>query len=253
MGKLKLIYDYRNIPRYRLSFYELAKKVFGINFEKWYERGGWNDRYICYSFVHENKMAANVSVSKMDIILEGEAKKALQIGTVMTHPEYRGKGLSAKLIYTVLEEYEKKSDFIYLFANESVVNFYPKFGFKHFAESRFSLDINIKKTESHNIRKLDISSDDDLRLIVNFSRERRPVSKILGVINDYHLLLFHCIYVFHNSIYYLEDEDLIAIFKEEEDKLFIYDLISKGDFSFEDILSDLSSGGRKKSNFLFYS
>ena len=68
--KLNLIYDYQNILEYRLSFNELTNKVFAMNFEKWYNKGGWNDRYICYSFAQENKIVANASVSKMDIILD---------------------------------------------------------------------------------------------------------------------------------------------------------------------------------------
>jgi predicted GNAT family N-acyltransferase len=47
---------------------------------------------------------------------------------VTTHPDYRGKGLSARLVNKVLEEYENKYDYMYLFANESVLDFHLKFG-----------------------------------------------------------------------------------------------------------------------------
>lgn len=45
-------------------------------------------------FYTDDQIIANVSVKKMDLEVNGESKRALQIGTVMTHPEHRGKGLS---------------------------------------------------------------------------------------------------------------------------------------------------------------
>ncbi len=251
MAKLKLISDYKSITEYRSGFYELANNVFGINFEKWYEKGGWNDRYICYSYTDGNKVVANVSVNKMDIIRQGKSEKAIQIGTVMTHPEYRGRGLSADLMNIVLEEYEKKYDFIYLFANKSVLSFYPKFGFKQFIETRFSIDIDINKSGSDSMRKLDISAINDFNTIFRLISERRPVSRSLGVKNDFHLLLFHCLYVFYDSLYYLEDEDALAIFKQEKDRLLIYDVITKNEISFWSVLNKISSPDTGKVVFYF--
>jgi hypothetical protein len=90
VNELKLIHNYKDIAEYRQSFNQLAKSTFGIDFEKWYKNGFWDDRYICYSYRDEDKVVANVSINKMDVILEGERKRVLQIGTVMTHPESLG-------------------------------------------------------------------------------------------------------------------------------------------------------------------
>lgn len=249
--KLKLIYDYKKNNIYRASFNDLAGTVFGLNFEEWYQKGGWNDRYICYSCVDGNKVVANASVNKMDIIWESKSKKALQIGTVMTHPDYRGKGLSKNLMNIILEEYEKQYDFIYLFANRNVLNFYPEFGFKKLAETQFSSDINFNKSASGNVKKLDISDRDDFKTIFRLTSERVPLSQISGVTNDQHLLLFYCLYVYSDCIYYLEDEDILAIFKENENELLIYDVISKNEISIPEVLNKISSGKTKKVIFHF--
>lgn len=37
---------YQNESKYRLAFNNLAKKVFGISFEDWYQSGYWNEKYI---------------------------------------------------------------------------------------------------------------------------------------------------------------------------------------------------------------
>ncbi|WP_397386234.1 GNAT family N-acetyltransferase [Paenibacillus sp. VCA1] len=85
-------YDYKYHDEYRASFNRLSKLVFGI-----YQKGAWDDRYICHSFVADDEVIANVSVSKMNLVIKGDIR-ALQIGTVMTHPEHRGKGLSKQLM-----------------------------------------------------------------------------------------------------------------------------------------------------------
>lgn len=47
-------------------------------------------------------------MNKMDLAVNGESKRALQIGTVMTHPEQRGKGLSKQLMEYVSDTYRNR-------------------------------------------------------------------------------------------------------------------------------------------------
>ncbi len=129
MRKRKIINDYKENKKFRNSFNKLANLVFKIDFEKWYQKGFWDKRYKCYSIIENNAVISNVSITEMDIILNGNIQKAIQFGTVMTHPEFRGQGLAGQLMKTVIEEYEKKVDFFYLFPNNSVLDFYPKYGF----------------------------------------------------------------------------------------------------------------------------
>jgi len=124
---------------YRASFFELAMLVFDLDFRAWYTSGGWNEHYRCYAYVDQGKVIANASVNKMTIASDGQFYTAIQIGTVMTHPDYRNQGLSGKLMQHILDEYENRCDFIFLFANETVHDFYPKFGFQRVKESSFSL------------------------------------------------------------------------------------------------------------------
>jgi predicted N-acetyltransferase YhbS len=69
-----------------------------VDFEKWYQFGFWNNTYVCYSYIDQNEVIANVSVNKLDILIDGKESKTLQIGTVMTRPDYRGNGLSKSLM-----------------------------------------------------------------------------------------------------------------------------------------------------------
>lgn len=245
MSKYQLISDYKDNEIYKNSFIELAKQVFKIDFSRWDQLGCWNDDYICYSFLDGDKVIANVSINKMDIILHNKMYKSLQLGTVMTHPDYRNKGLSAKLINLIIAKYENLYDFIYLFANPSVLDFYPKFGFGRMQESNFymemSADFYNKEERPSNPRKLDVNSSEDFRLIKRIAENRIPVSTICGVKQNNHLLFFYLIEVFNEMTFYFEKEEVIVICEKIENKLYVYDVISTYKVDFEVLLQSFST------------
>lgn len=239
MSEYELISDYKHNKKYKESFNELAKKVFELDFKEWYGRGCWNDNYVCYSYVDGEKVIANASINKMNVILNGKEYKAIQIGTVMTHPDYRSQGLAAKLMDYIVKKYEQECDFIYLFANDTVLDFYPKFGFERMQESRFSLrtsDLEEKISKKVTLRKLDINKQADFELMREFAISRAPISSVVGVKNNEHLLMFYFILAFQDSIYYNEEEDIIMIFEQEDNQLHIFDIISKNKVEIDTVL-----------------
>lgn len=103
MNEYQLISDYKQNEKYKESFNDLAKHVFELDFKGWYDRGCWNDNYICYSYVDGDKVIANTSINKMNVISNGKEYKAIQLGTVMTHPDYRHQGLATKLMNHIIK------------------------------------------------------------------------------------------------------------------------------------------------------
>jgi GNAT superfamily N-acetyltransferase len=251
MEMFEYIYNYKDIAELRLSFNQLAKSTFGIDFEDYYQSGFWNDQYICHSYVEDGIIIANVSTSFLDLVLKGEKVSAIQIGTVMTHQDYRGKGLAANLMKFILEKYESEKEIIFLFANKTVHEFYPKFGFKPIKQNLFIKNIRTMTPSFNRARKMDISKKDDLGLILRISAERKPISRVFGVENDQFLLLFYCMDVFSNNLFYLDDLDTIVIFKAEGKDLHIYDVISKADVSFASIIARITSDNVNKVIFHF--
>ncbi|HYK73491.1 MAG TPA: GNAT family N-acetyltransferase, partial [Pseudoneobacillus sp.] len=136
MQEVSFVKGYQHDEKLRKSFNLLATLIFGIEFESWYQKGYWRDKYIPYSFVVQDQVVANVSVNLIDMTINNSEKSAVQIGTVMTHPDHRGKGYSQLLMNKVLTDYAN-ADLFYLFANETVLDFYPKFGFQRMAETSF--------------------------------------------------------------------------------------------------------------------
>jgi predicted GNAT family N-acyltransferase len=81
-----------------------------------------------------------------------------QIGTVMTDPEYRGKGLAAELMNRVIGQYENESEAFYLFANDTVLDFYPRFGFRRMERMEIFTRKRFNTSGEHRFRKLDMAS-----------------------------------------------------------------------------------------------
>ena len=126
---MNIIHGYRTDKQLRDSFNRLAEQTFGLNFEGWYQNGFWGDNYDPHSIVIDGEVVSNVSVNRTDLVFGGRRYHILQLGTVMTAPEYRGRGLNRAIMEYIEREYAD-ADGIYLFANDTVVDYYPRFGFR---------------------------------------------------------------------------------------------------------------------------
>ncbi|CAG7644413.1 GNAT family N-acetyltransferase [Paenibacillus allorhizosphaerae] len=214
--------------------------------------GFWSPRYIPYSYADNGHVIANVSVNILDCIMDGNRPQAMQIGTVMTHPDYRNRGLSSDLMNIVLAKYEEQCDFIYLFANRDVLDYYPKFGFQAMQESLFYMDRSPESPQSSDafidkgIRKLNGKNSEDLRFIYKFASARRPVSRIFGTEHTLGILMYYCLNVFYNDIYYLEREDVIVLYKQEPSRIDMFDIISRTEINLERILNTISRANTAK-------
>ncbi|WP_366290915.1 GNAT family N-acetyltransferase [Paenibacillus sp. AN1007] len=253
MQDLKFTKNYKNNDTLRNSFFELAASTFDIHFENWYRHGCWGEGYTPFSFADGDQIVANASVNILELVIHGEKKNAIQIGTVMTHPDYRKKGLSTHLMNKILEEYENKYDVMYLFANESVLDFYPKFGFKPLEEHLFSMDFHstANPSKSANLRRLDVTDADDLHLIQQFASQRLPVSKRFATNHTPGIFMFYCLNVFNNDIYYLENEKVIVIYQKEDSNIDLFDVVSLNEINMKDILNTISDETTEKVTFHF--
>jgi predicted N-acetyltransferase YhbS len=231
---MKLVSHYRENNTLRKSFMKLAFDIFGLDFASWREQGYWGDRYIPFSFADGDRIIANVSVNNLDLIIEGKSYKALQIGTVMTHPEYRNKGLSARLMNHVLDVYHGKYDFMYLFANDSVLDFYPKFEFQEVEEYLYSTKISVEQGR-YNLRKLELAHDQDL--IEKMVYERVPVSRTFSTAHSSGITMYHILNVFTDHLYYHSESDAIVIFTKDNGKAQLYDVISTAPINLNDIIT----------------
>ncbi|MFW6287574.1 MAG: GNAT family N-acetyltransferase [bacterium] len=254
----KLYKDYRDEKWLREEFFDFAHQIFGLAFKEWYEYGCWNDSYICYSLVDRDRMVSNVSLSKFNVTINNEKKKAIQLATVGTLEEYRGKGLSRFLMEKVLDEYQDDNDFVFLSANDTVVDFYPRFGFRRVPEYKFTADLfNINneklKNESNKtrIRKLNIDNQEDLAIIKRLFQKRIPLSQRFNIENYISVFMWYIVNFYRESIWYIEDKDIVLVYQVDGQTLEVFDIISPANFDFTEVLTYLELSGVKKMQVYF--
>ena len=217
--------DYRNNAVLRDKFYRFTETVFpGVNFFDWYQQGYWSDQYIPVSIIEDNKIISNVSVARMKILINGEYLSGIQIGAVGTLPEYRNRGLSKSLMDYVLKKYDDLCDIFFLFANDTVLDFYPKFGFNRYHEVIFKA-FSENPLSKYSARKLKLLNDSDLSIIKKMISERQILTTRFGAAGYDFITHWHLLNVFYDNLYFLEDEEIIFICDEENNQLHIWDVI----------------------------
>ncbi|WP_411170601.1 GNAT family N-acetyltransferase [Clostridium sp. MB05] len=243
MDEFILVKDLKKNKKYRKSFSKLAADTFRLDFEQWFEEGYCNDNYISYSYIHNDEVIANVSINKFTIVQNRKINKAIQLGTVMTDKNYRNKGLIRRLMNEIFKEYEEKVDFIYLFANNSVLNFYPKFGFNRVNETSYEINTeniiyieDIKNKKTTNIKKLNLDLKEDKKIIDKMCKNRVQVSNKLGVIKDEWPLKVYCNYIYRENLYYIKDDDAVAIMERNDKELILNDILSKKPINLDNII-----------------
>ncbi|ETT86863.1 GNAT family N-acetyltransferase [Viridibacillus sp. FSL R5-0477] len=244
----KLISRYQDDNELRNSFNLLTKQTYNFDFEKWYKSGYWKENCILYSLLDNDKMVSHITVSVIDFIVLGEKKRFVQLGTVMTDEQYRNQGLSRVLMDTVIEEWENKCDMFYLFANDSVLDFYPKFGFISVDEYQASKQISIIESP-YSVRKMDIDNVIDLNLLYETAKNA-AAQFALSMVDNAGLVMFYCNYFelfsFKYNLFYIQDLNAIAVADYEEDTLILYDILATKKIEIENVLNALATEQTKR-------
>jgi len=240
---MKVTVNNRNDPDYELLFDDLINEVFGFSFDTWLERKLWDEHYESYSIIKDNVMLANLCIFKTEMTVKEKHIRANQFGAVCTRECARGKGLSRLLIEHVLSVYSDTPAF--LFANDSVRDFYPRFGFKQVQTYRPTE----KVMTNNQVQKTKLCVDDPV--LKDTIKNRAGNSTVMDCLNTYSTQMFHLIKDYADDIYLLPEKDTIVVAYQEDTRLFIADIISKKDISFEQIKADLPFSGIETVEFGF--
>lgn len=238
------IKDFKDNKLFRKSYNELTRKTYGFDFENWYQSGYWGSSYIPYSLLDGEEIVANVSVSIIKYKVLGEIKTFIQIGTVMTDSAYRNQGLDRYIMEKVIQEWKNKCDMIYLFANDSVLDFYPKFGFIAVREYQYSKEIK-NDNEAIAAEKLDMSLAGSRKLVEERASHSISIQK-LAMIKNVGLIMFYCTSFMRNNVYYLRGQDAIVIAEFEGDTLYLQDIFSVSKFDLDNVIKSLTNKEVKK-------
>lgn len=236
MRDLEVVDNVRYDENLRESFFEYVDAVFpGFAFRKWYEMGFWADEYNPHAVVQDDRVVSVVAASRMSIVLNGKDISGVQIGTVGTLPGYRGRGISRRLMEYVLDKYSDSTDLCFLYADEDVLDFYPKFGFRRFDESVFIATSNIPEA-AFSARKLSVDNPDDLALLISIIEERMDITRIFGARDYGFITLWHMVNIYPDNLYYIDEDDVVFILTEKERNLNIREVIYRKQFDIVDLL-----------------
>lgn len=227
----------------KTSFNELTQLVFNFDFEPWNTAGYWDDSYRPLVLLHNERVVA-AAANLIRFRFEGRPRNYIQIGTVMTHPDYRGRGLSRWLLERILADWRHRCDGIYLYANDSVLDFYPKFGFVRADEYKYACPVP-RPDNKVRARKLDMSSLCDRELLLKSYAHSNPYSRFT-VENNGGLVMFCCMSEMRNNVWYIDAYETAVIADFAEVTLLCDDIFGKGEVSMNTILAALATDRERR-------
>lgn len=241
---MEFIKNYRTNDVLRRSFNKLAESTFGINFENWYQNGFWNDLYIPYSIAENNEIIANVSVNLIDISCDKGTLHLIQLGTVMTKTEYRNQGLIRKIIIEIEKDFAHRIDGVFLFANDEVLNFYPKFGFVKETEFQYSKNVNV--TEKATIKNSPLKCKDECDVLVKAINSNQFCSRF-DMTNNSDLVMFYVSNFMQENVYYNEVMNAYVIAEIDGENLFIHNVFANNQVELDKIIASFGDRIKKVS------
>ena len=128
---------------------------------------------------------------------------------------------------------------IYLFANDSVLNYYPLFGFVPVNEYIATRKIDSRKN-TYRVRKLDVNNQFDHELLYKKAKNAIPLFNISMVDNAGQIMLY-CNYFdkfsFKEKLYYIESLDIVIVAEYTDNDLILYDILSTQEVEIEAIIN----------------
>lgn len=233
-------------PVLRESFYELPREAFGVDFQKWNEAGYGKVFHRPYCLFDGNRAAAGVCASILEFEYKGKRETYVQIGGVVTRREYQHMGLSRYLMEQVISDWEDQCSMIYLYANDSVTAFYPKFGFKEVQDYEYIRTTSeTAQDNSAKVRKLDVENEKDLKRLITRIKKGNPYAALEVIREDVSLMMFYCMRYVKEMIYEIEDLGAVVIADYQGDVLEISDILSDGRAEMDEIIGRMERKGIK--------
>ena len=242
-GAYRLVESVRQQDALRSAFNRLANEIFGLDFEPWYQKGFWTDSYQPFTLFEGDRAIANVSANRFTLVINGKRQRAVQFGTVMTHPDYRGQGLASRLMRHAMDKLRTDCDLFYLMGDKDALDFYRKLGFEAIPQTACKLRMAEEIAGSTGSaaaasiasskgcgRWLDFTTREDLELLQRMAAVREPVSLRVGVLDAIHLLHFYIMNGYGDKCWHIPasaagDQDLIVIFGETDGVLTLHDVL----------------------------
>lgn len=228
LNQLTLKKKYAENNELRERLYPLFDKVFGIKvdtFKDFYARGFWDPTYVPFTFFNGEMAVSNVSVFEMPLMINGEKIQAAGIQSVMTYPDYRGKGLMKSLMHSALEYIDTHYESSFLMTSNPEL--YTKYEFNVIKEHYFIKKyLHSPKKWRTSLKRLNIFDPNDLQKIQWAFKNNSPTTLRfypLAYAPSFYLNMYNPTLL--EMVYFSSDLNVIVIFEVDEGTLRLYDII----------------------------
>ena len=241
---MEVMFSNGNDPVYQQKLNHLLKDIF-LDFQFWYDLNLWDQQYESYSIMQNDEIVSNISVFKTQIMLQHQIYPALSIGSVATKDDYRGKGYSKLLMEHILTKYDKVP--MYLSANDSVIDFYPRFGFRRIHDKQPVYEVML---DNSNKIPCKLSFNDDK--VFYYVKNQQMFSKKFDCLNTQSINMFHIhLGYLKEFIYELPEIKTMIIAEQEEATLKLIGAFSAQPIQFSELLENLPFVNVKRIEFGF--
>jgi GNAT superfamily N-acetyltransferase len=237
---------------YHDRFFSFVASIFkvGRTFFDWGARGGWVDGYEVFAMIVDGQIVSTVGRQSMQCVINGEARNGYQIGAVATHSDHRNRGLARALMERVLDELDAPDQPVIVFANASVLDFYPRFGFRRLAQSRFVGHIDVRPANTL-APSLDLSKATDRTWLADHCVRANAIGRGFTARDYYPTLLFHLTREPLRT-FRLDSLEAVVVAQQDGERLLIRDLLAVRAFSLMDALPRLCTQPARTIEFGFH-
>jgi predicted N-acetyltransferase YhbS len=227
------------------AFIDYVPKVFArASFRRWYELGGWNEDYVTFALADGADIVANASLQRMKIVLRGEWITGWQLGAVGVLPHWRGRGLQRQIMQRLLSGIDGQ-DIVFLFANDTVLDFYPLFGFRRVVESVFAAEHSVEPS-GEPLRVLSIDNAADRELLAQVAATAAPTSLEFAARDYGRVLLWYWANFYDGCFYYCEAENAIIVAEHDGAVLRICDVQAGRAFDLRSYLPRIAKAAARR-------
>lgn len=228
---------YQSQVELRMEFNRMTNEFWGFDFERYYQSGFWDENCIIYSLFDGDRIVSHTTLSILESKVKGDTLQIGQLGTVMTDPAYQRRGLARFLMEEIQRDYCSELQGFFLFANDSVLDFYPKFGFAAVQEYQASRTIG-HECSALEVKRVDLDDILQRELFAYYVKNSTPHP--FFDIRSFGLTFFYC-YVypdlgFKTSVYYIEALEAMVVAQIEDKVLTLVEVFQLADRDIEEII-----------------
>jgi len=228
---------YHDNPHLRAELNALTHQTYGFDFEAWYQAGFWQaDNQPC-SLVRDGKMLANASANLLDFTLGGQHLRCVQIGTVMTTPEARGRGYSRYLMEVLVERWAGQCDLLYLFANSTVLDLYPKFGFRRVVEHEYYQPWSAQQRAT-TFHPVNLDDGEQRQRFIDALEKSCPQAR-LSLAPNVPLTMFYCDGPYREAVFHSSEHEAYVVIEHDGERMVLVDVFCERELVLADVMAEL--------------